>query len=61
MIPFLVVPLEVLLVSITSDRFQYTKQCLLNEGKMHIGRGKPGLGLLGHGCFPVGWHGVILD
>lgn len=50
MIPFLVVPLEVLLVSLMSDRFQYTKQSLLNEGGMHIGKEKPGQGC---GCFLV--------
>lgn len=37
-------------MSLTSDRFEYTKARLLNEGGMHIGRGKPGWH---HGCFPV--------
>lgn len=51
MIPFLVVLLEVLLVSLMSDlRFEYTKQSLLNEGGMHIGKEKPGRRC---GCFPV--------
>lgn len=59
MIPFLVVPLEVLSVSLTPDRFEYTKLSFLNEGGMHIGRGKPGWG---HSCFPVlAWGGVTVD
>lgn len=59
MIPFLVVPLEVISVSLTSDGFEYTKQSLLNEGGMHIGMGNLGRG---HGCFPVlAWGGVTLD
>ena len=46
-------------MSVMSDRFEYTKQSLLNEGGMHMGRGKPGRG---HGCFPVlAWGGVTLD
>lgn len=45
-------------MSLTSDRFEYTKQSLLNEDGMHIGRGKPGWG---HGCFPVlAWGGMTL-
>lgn len=54
-IPFLVVPL----VSLMSDRFEYSKQSLLNEWGMSSGRGKPGRG---HSCFPVlAWGGVTLD
>lgn len=47
------------LVSLTSDKFEYTKQSLLNEWGMSSGRGKPGQG---HSCFPVlAWGGVTLD
>lgn len=47
------------LVSLTSDKFEYTKQSLLNEWGMSSGRGKPGQG---HSCFPVlARGGVTLD
>jgi len=46
-------------VSLTPHRFEHTKQSLLNQSGMNIGRGKL---FWGHGFFPVlPWGGVTLN